>query len=138
MRCSSCGTQLPEEAAFCPTCGAFTPYRASEPGASPYDLTVASASSGASQPKPATDYSSPPYGAPPQNPYEPLNPYEAPLRPPPPPPPQRHVKLGLLIGGVVLVLIVASASVFALFTQLAKNTRPGETTPSRMLCTGER
>jgi hypothetical protein len=32
--------------------------------------------------------------------------------------------------GVVLVLIVACASVFALFTQLAKNTRPGETAPS--------
>jgi hypothetical protein len=106
MQCRSCGTQLPEKAAYCPTCGALTPYAISESGASPYDLTMASASSGAPPHTPATDYGSPPYGVPPQNSYEPLNPYEPPLRPPPPPPPKNKWVLGWLVfvvlGGVIV------------------------------------
>ncbi len=82
MHCISCGTSLPMGAAHCPTCGVVTPYNISSSGASPYDYTVASSFSGVPQPKPATDYGSPPYGVPPQNPYDLLNPYQV---PPPPP-----------------------------------------------------
>jgi hypothetical protein len=130
LKCTSCGSNLPTGAAYCPICSAITPSGIATFGASPHDPTAVSSSNPVPEYHPSTDYGSSPYGVPPQNPYEPLNPYEAPLRPPPPPPPQRQVKIGLLIGAVVLVFTVASASVFALFTQLARNTRPGETTPS--------
>src|ERR1700737_3744514 len=106
MQCSSCGTELPLGVAYCPTCGAVTPYRVSESGISPYDLTSASSPSGTplyAPPPPSTDYGSPPYGVAQQNPYQALNPYAAPP-PPPPPPPHRHGKFGLIIGVVVLVL----------------------------------
>ena len=123
MQCRSCSTQLAEGAAYCPTCGAVTPYNVAASGISPYAPTVASSPSGAPLQAPplATDYGSPPHGAPPQNPYGPLNPYAVPLRSPPPPLPRRHVKIGLIIGAVVLVVALASAGVFASFTQLAKN-----------------
>lgn len=124
--CSKCGSSLAADVSYCPQCGTPTSSYYSESGASPYEPTALKPSSQI----PSTEYGSNPYGVLLQNPHESLNPYEAPLRPPPPPPPQHHVKIGLIIGAVVLVLIVASASVFALLTQLARNTRPGETTPS--------
>src|SRR5579864_309776 len=92
MRCSSCGTELPERVVYCPTCGAVTPYQVSGSGVSPYDLTAVSSPSATSEFKPATDYGSPPYGLSSQNPYE------APLPPPPPSRPHSHIKFGLLIG----------------------------------------
>ena len=96
---------------------------------SPYDYIVESSSSGVSQPKPATDYGSPPYGVPP-NPRE-MNPYGLPnphgvdiSQPQPslpsPPPPRRQVKIGLVIGILTLVLILVSGiGVYALFAQRA-------------------
>ena len=123
MQCNSCGTQLPEGAAFCPTCGAGV----SESGRTPYYPTAAPSPSGApvQTPSPPSDHGSPPYGSPQQNPYEPLNPYAAPM---PPPPPRRKVKIGLIIGVVVLALILASAGVFVSFRLLATNNRLGKTT----------
>jgi len=116
MQCNSCGTQLPEGVAFCPACGALTPYRVSESGVAPYDLTAVSSPSGApQQAPPATDYGSPPYGVPPQNPYEPLNPYAVPLQAPPPPPTQRPGnRIGIIVGVVLLVLLLIGGGVFAL------------------------
>jgi len=69
-------------------------------------------------PPPSTNYGSPSYGLPPQTPYPLLNPYDpyaAPL-----PPPRRHVKLGMLIGIVVLVLVFVSGGVFAFLIQGTK------------------
>jgi hypothetical protein len=129
MECRSCGIVLPVGAAYCPTCGAMTPYNVSTSGISPYDLTAASSPSGASTQAPPTDYGSPPYGVPPQNPYEPLNPYAVPLQAPLPPPTstRRRIKIGLISGVVVLVLIIASVSVVALLTQRLKNIPTGNT-----------
>jgi eukaryotic-like serine/threonine-protein kinase len=129
MQCRSCRTELPVGIAYCPTCGVATLDRVSESRISPEGLTAASSSYGASLQAP-TDYGSPSYGVPQTNPYEPLNPYDpysAPI-PPPPPSPRRKVKGGLVIGTVALVLILASAGVFVLFAQLAKNNPAGKTT----------
>ncbi len=110
MQCHSCGTQLPMGAAHCPTCGAVTPYRVSESGISPYDLTAASFPSSAPAPPPSsTDYGSPPYGVSQQNPYEPLNPYAVPLPAPPPPPRPRwgwRVVLPLVAIAAFLVSLI--------------------------------
>lgn len=95
MQCSVCGTQLPQETAYCPTCGSITPYHVSSSGVSPSDTTIGSSSVQSSQ------YS-----------YTPPNPYDTPsLVPPPPPPPPHHRRLpaksiALLI---VLVLLVVGA-----------------------------
>ncbi len=115
MQCNSCGTQLPEEVAFCPACGALTPYEVSESGVAPYDPTAVPYPSGApQQAPPATDYGSPPYGVPPQNPYEPLNPYAVPLQVPPPPPTQHPGKrIGIIVGAVLIVLLLIGGGVFA-------------------------
>lgn len=120
--CSTCGSSLATDVRFCPQCGTPTSSYDSNSAASPYDPTAASFRSGAPQHKPATDYGSPPYGVLPQNPYETLNPYEAPLRPPPPPPLQRQVKIGLLIGTVVLVLVLVSGGVVFLIQGTKGNT----------------
>ena len=84
MRCRSCGTELPMGAAFCPTCGVVTLYNVSDAEGSENDPTVASAfPAGALPYKPVTDYGSPSYGVPLQNPYEQLI---------PPPPPMRGLR----------------------------------------------
>ena len=127
--CSKCGSSLAADVRFCPQCGTSTSSYYSNSGASPYDLTAASSSSGAplQAPPTATDYGSPPYGMPPQNPYEPLTPYEAPLQAPPPPSPRRPVKMGLLIGVVVLVLVLVSGGVFAFLRQGTKGNTSRQT-----------
>jgi eukaryotic-like serine/threonine-protein kinase len=138
MQCSSCGTQLPGGAAFCPTCGAITPSRVSESGISPNDPTSASPSYSAPEPIPASNYGSAPYGLIEQNPYEQYpynmpNPYEISLPPPPPPPsPRRQIKTGLLIGVGVMValLILTSIGVFALLPKGAKNNSLANASPS--------
>src|SRR5438067_2561974 len=110
----------PHRVAHCPTCGAVKPQRVSEAGISPYDHTVVSSYAEPLQapPPPSTNYGSPSYGLPPQTPYPLLNPYDpyaAPL-----PPPRRHVKLGMLIGIVVLVLVFVIGGVFAFLIQGTK------------------
>jgi hypothetical protein len=113
MHCISCGSQLSEGAAHCPTCGVVTPYNISHAGASPYDYTVASSSSGAPQPKPATDYGSPPYGVPPQNPYGPLDPYDVSPKPPPPSSIRASSRpwVSIIIGVLGLLAVIASGVV---------------------------
>lgn len=113
MHCISCGSQLSEGAAHCPTCGVGTPYNISRAGASPYDYTVASSSSGAPQPKPATDYGSPPYGVPPQNPYGPLDPYDVSPKPPPPSSIRASSRpwVSIVIGVLGLLAVIASGVV---------------------------
>lgn len=39
MRCSSCGTELPAQATYCPACGAVTPYQVSDSGVSPFTFS---------------------------------------------------------------------------------------------------
>jgi regulation of enolase protein 1 (concanavalin A-like superfamily) len=131
--CSKCGSSLAADVRFCPQCGTPTSSYSSNFGASPYVPTAASFRSGAPLHKPATDYGSPPYGVPQQNPYEPLNPYEVPLRPPPPP---RQVKIGLLIGVVGLVLLLGGVGIFTLFTRIAGNTSQGNTSVTPNACGG--
>nr|HET6904673.1 hypothetical protein [Ktedonobacteraceae bacterium] len=136
--CSKCGSVLAANAdiLFCPQCGTPTPSYYANTAASLHEPT---ASAAPLQPPPqtsATDYGSNPYGAPLQNPYEPSNPYEAPLPlsplppPPPPPSPSRRPKFGLLIGIVALVLIIVGVSVGVLLSQQAKNTSTGNTSLS--------
>ena len=113
MQCSSCGTQLPVGVAYCTTCGVATPYNVSDSRVSPYDPTLVSSPPSAPQYKPATDYGSPPYGVPPQNPYEPLNSYAVPPQAPPPPPSRRpSVGLIALIVGLILLLIAGSGVIY--------------------------
>ena len=126
MQCGSCGTQLANGMAYCPTCGELTPYQISNSGGSPYDLTAASSSYNApvqTPPPPPTDYHSLPYGVPPQNPYEPLNPYAVPLQAPSPPPTPfasttitrrrgfSRITAGALVG-LAFILVMASVTVF--------------------------
>jgi hypothetical protein len=120
--------------AYCLNCGEVAPDKTSEAGISSYDYTVASSPYAmplqAPPPPPPTSYGSPTYGAPTQNPYQPLNPYDP--YTPPMPPPRRKGKIGLIIGIVVLVLILVSIGIFAAFGSLAKNNPPGKaaTTPT--------
>lgn len=126
MNCSSCGANLPPGAAACPMCGTPTPYSVRGPGSSgPYDPTAIS-SAGYGTPPPSTGYGAPTYGAPPSttNPYDPYtvppqmppNPYTAPQTggygtvPPPqvyPPPPKRRSRVGLIVGIVLAVVLLA-------------------------------
>jgi hypothetical protein len=63
-----------------------------------------------------------------QNTYQPIGPYDP--YPAPMPPPRRKVNMGLIIGAVALVLLLASAGVFAVVSIRAKNNSPGSTTTS--------
>jgi len=136
--CSKCGSVLPANAdiLFCPQCGTPTPSYYTNTSASSHEPTASAAPFQPSPQTSATDYGSNPYGAPLQNPYEPTNPYEAPLTAPPPPPPSpspppaRRPNFGLLIGIVALVLIIVGVSVGALLSQQAKNTSTGNTSLS--------
>lgn len=111
MTCSSCGAQLTPEMSHCPTCGLPTPYYYAASGGEPNAPTVwAHSSYVAPPPPPSTDYGSPLYGMPLQNPYELLV---------PPPPPRHHVKTSflLLIGALVAVLILTSTGMFLLLSR---------------------
>jgi hypothetical protein len=119
MQCSSCRTQLPEEATYCPACGALTPYGVSKYRVAPYDPTAVSFPYDASlqAPPPATGYGSPPYGVPLQNPYEPLNPYAISLHPytfPPPANPRGRLNKALLIASIAVVLVIVVGGVVGL------------------------
>lgn len=131
MYCTSCGNQVPEKVAYCPTCGAITSYSVSESGVTPYDYTSISPSSDASPktpPPPPTNYGSPPYEISQQNLYTPPNPYYVPTQLPPPPQPQpqpqRHIKIGLIIGLAILVLLLVGGGIFVLPMLTAKNAPP--------------
>ena len=132
MQCTNCGSRLAVGTAYCPTCGAVTPDKVSESGVSPYDYTAASTphveSPIALPPPPPTNYGSPIYGIPQQNTYQPTGPYDP--YPAPLPPPRRKVSIGLIIGAVVLVLLVAGAGMFVVVSTLAKNNPPGNATAS--------
>ncbi len=136
MNCTSCGANLPSNAATCPLCGTPTPYNVNpSSGSSPY--------SGA--PPPSTAYGSPSYGTPPPpNPYEAPPPqqqnyYAAPPLPqqssyvappqqpggmyapqyPPQQPPKRRSRLPLILGIIALVFLVACAGIsFAVYQGL--------------------
>src|SRR5579859_4574713 len=137
MNCTSCGANLPSNAATCPLCGTPAPYNVnSSSGSSPY--------SGA--PPPSTAYGPPSYGTPPPpNPYEapppqqqnyyatpPLPPQSSYVAPPQQPgggmyapqyppqlPPQRRSRLPLILGIIALVFLVACAGIsFAVYQGL--------------------
>jgi len=142
MNCTPCGANLTPGVAICPLCGTPAPYNANPAGGPPQiDPTVAASPYGGTPPPPSTAYGTPSYGAPP-----PPNPYEAPppqqqnfygtpppLQPggyvaPPPqpggmygtqPPPKRRSRLGLILGIIAIVLIVACAGIsFAVYQGL--------------------
>lgn len=118
MQCRSCGTQLPEGAAYCPGCAAPTPYGISQSGTTPYDPTSASPSPFAtsslpfpSSPPPPTSYGLPSYEGMQPNPYELPNPYtdaEQPSMPHTTPGQgkKKRTMLAVLITLVVLLSIV--------------------------------
>lgn len=148
MNCSSCGANLPPGAAVCPVCGTATPYNVPGSGPAQYDPTMPASPYGA-PPRPSTAYGSPPYGAPPPpqaaNPYgagsPPAYPYGAPpmqqggygmqapppqvqpyIQPPPPSlPPKRRSRVGLVIGIVLLVLLLACAGIAFVVYQAGKS-----------------
>lgn len=93
MQCSTCETQIPVGAAYCPTCGAVTPYSVSNSGVSPSDATT-----------PFTSYGE--YGASSQATYQSLNPYAAPTTAPPPPTRRRGLSVGRMALLIVLVLLI--------------------------------
>ncbi len=144
MNCNTCGAGLPPRAAFCPACSTPTPYNVAgsgTDGSSPYDPTLA-----ASPPPygtPSTAYGAPsssdpysasdPYGAPPPPP--PLNPYAGSV---PPyaqageygvqPPQKRRSKIGLIIGIVAAVLVLACVGIYGFLYVIGS--RAGSGAPS--------
>src|SRR5437868_6706318 len=107
MYCISCGAKVPEQVAYCPSCGAATAYTVAEVGIMSDDSSSPSPSNEdtpKTPPPPPTDYGSSPYGMPQQNTYTPPNPYYVPTQPPPvprpssPPQPQQHTRVGLIVG----------------------------------------
>ncbi|MBV9228188.1 MAG: zinc ribbon domain-containing protein [Chloroflexi bacterium] len=114
MRCHSCGNELPVGAGYCPVCGTITAEKIAESGVSPYAPTIMSS------PPNVPQYPSTGYGTTQQNPYEPFNPYGAPLQatpsqaPPPPvsPPPRRSALQMVLLVGVVVLLIAGSGVIY--------------------------
>lgn len=127
MQCSSCGTQLPMEVAYCPNCGAVTPYHGSRSEIAPYDLTAVSSPSSAplQAPPPPTHYGSPPYGALEQNPYEPLNPYAVPLQAASPRQPRRQAwRRPLMVLGSVSGVVLTAFGVIGFFVSFHEATSP--------------
>ncbi|HEY0755195.1 MAG TPA: zinc ribbon domain-containing protein [Ktedonobacteraceae bacterium] len=90
MQCSTCGTQLPQGAAYCPTCGSTTPYQLSSSEISPSDATMISSST-----------QSAPYSYPLPNPYD-----TPPFVPPPPPPPRQRRFSGFNIALLIVILLL--------------------------------
>jgi len=130
MVCSSCGTLLPPKVASCPQCGASVSSFSKSPVSS-YDPTTPAALSGSDDTTvlsrnahqgPMTPYGSDPYAAPPPppppiygaNPYGvfPQDPYYTPLQAPPPAR-KRGARVGLFVGGVLLVLLLIGGGLFA-------------------------
>ena len=107
MQCSTCSTELPVGAAYCPTCGSVTPYQTSSSGASPADPTIYTSygDAGESSQNPYGDA-----GESSQNPYLLTpNPYAAPATAPPPPPVRRRRPSGAVIALlIVLVLLIVA------------------------------
>jgi hypothetical protein len=99
--CSKCGSSLAADVLFCPQCGTPTSSYYSESGASPYEPTTLKPPSQI----PSTDYGSPLYGAPSQNPYEPLNPYEA------PPPPRQRLGLRVVLTVVIAAFVILVSAI---------------------------
>lgn len=122
MNCSNCGSQLPVGGAICPTCGTVAPYYVSGSMPATQPSTPATPYSPPPQ-RPPTNYGSPPYEAPQQNPYA-SSPYSIPpqMPTPPPPAPRRRVPaIGIVIGIGILVIVLLAGSIFAL---LALNSHP--------------
>ncbi|HEV2583885.1 MAG TPA: zinc ribbon domain-containing protein [Ktedonobacteraceae bacterium] len=120
MQCSSCGTQLPDEAAYCPTCGSVTPSQVSSSGVSPSD--------------PTSVYTS--YGDSSKNPYAADDPYAAPLTAPPPPPVRRRSPPAAMIALLIalVLLVIAAGGIFFLRTafspgQVQTHASPTATVP---------
>ena len=130
MHCRSCGAELPVRAAHCPMCGAVTPSNVSGSELGKNEPTAFSADAASS--KPATDYGSPPYGTPRQNPDEYVNPYEV---PPPPPPPPSPTRTPLIIGVIIGVVILLVLSVVALVDRRTTETFGG--TPADVTFTAQ-
>jgi hypothetical protein len=113
MQCSECATQLPEGAAYCPSCGNVTPYNMSFSGVAPSDKTVTSLQAQSTLP-------SSPYPQPPTDPYSPL-----PLVPPPPPPFRRRgLSAGKMVLLVVLVLLIVGAGGVLYFRTAPPSVQP--------------
>ena len=110
MICHACGVQFPQEASFCPSCGApISPgavfqdeplilYPGSQPPLVASNMPQSNAIPSSSLPYPAY-----PYGIPAQPPY-------AASFPPPMPPGKPKKKTGLIIGIVILLFVLISAS----------------------------
>lgn len=130
MQCNFCNTELPPGAEYCPRCGTVTPYRSQVSGTLPHDPTAVSYPSDYVPYKPPTDYGSPPFGTQEQTPYASFNPYDVPLQAPPPPKPQRHIKLGIIVGTVVLILILINVGVLFWVVKQVKNNVTNTPPPS--------
>jgi len=159
MNCTTCGANLPSGAAICSLCGTSTPYNVRpSSGTPPIDPTVVSSPYGGAPP-PSTAYGTPSYGTPP-NPYDtpPATPYPYNMppqqqnlygTPPPPqqggyvapppqqgygygtpPPPKRRSRLGLILGIIALVLVVACAGISFAVYQGLKQTGNTSVSPS--------
>ncbi len=144
MNCSNCGSQLPVDGAICPTCGAVAPYYVSGSMPATQQSTPATPYSPPPQ-RPPTNYGSPPYEAPQQNPYA-STPYSIPppMPTPPPPAPRRGVPaIGIIIGLAILIFVLLAGGTFALLalnnhanssnagvTPTPANTTPASTTSS--------
>ena len=133
MYCNFCGTSLPADAAYCPKCGAVTPYTIANSGVAPTDPTIASSRYGTPFDQVATDYGSSPSAVPQQNSYDSPGytlPLDIPPPPPPPfPPPRRRPRSVLLLGIILLVLILASLEAMLLLTPKTSPTTARTSTP---------
>lgn len=137
MNCSSCGTQLPQQATHCPQCGVVTQYSYATAQAAPDDPTViTSPETMAQQSSPSTGYGSTTY----QNPYDPYL-----IGQPPPPPPRQRSSGGFVAVAILLVLLVIGAGLGAWFvfssghdTPPASNSTPvpTDTTPQHFAAQG--
>lgn len=130
MYCGNCGGDIPPGAKACPQCGTLTSSYFTDSGSSPNEPTYASSPYNVPSSIPSTDYGSQPY-----------DPYSITQPPPPPPPlalppqrPSHRNRVGIIVG-VLLLLILVGAGIFAIASHTGSTNQTAKATPTVQVAT---